>query len=47
MLKELEDWEANLDESVQGPKAHVRDWTDLRKQIKDHLKKNSKTLPLS
>jgi hypothetical protein len=42
--EELEDWEADLDESVQGPKAHVRDWTDLRQQIKDHLKKNSKTL---
>ena len=45
--EELEDWEAKLDESVQGPKIHVQDWTDLRKQIKDHLKKNSKILPLS
>lgn len=35
--EDIEDWEADLDESVQGPKAHVRDWTDLRKQIKDHL----------
>ncbi|KAF8227164.1 hypothetical protein L208DRAFT_1405913 [Tricholoma matsutake] len=43
----LEDWEAELDESVQGPKSHAWDWTDLQKQIKDHLKKNSKTLPLS
>ena len=45
--EELEDWEAKLDESVQGPKIHVQDWTDLQKQIKDHLKKNSKILPLS
>ena len=45
--EELEDWEAELDESVQGPKNHIRDWTDLRKQVKDHLKKNSKILPLS
>lgn len=45
--EENEDWEADLDVSMQGPKAHVRDWTDLQKQIKDHLRKNSKTLPLS
>jgi len=32
---------------VQGPKSHVCNWSDLRKQIKDHLEKNSKTLPLS
>jgi hypothetical protein len=45
--EELEDWEADLDESVRGPKSHVRDWSDLHEQIKDHLKKNSKTIPLS
>ena len=45
--EELEDWEADLDESVQGLKSHIHDWSDLCKQIKDHLKKNSKTLPLS
>ena len=45
--QELEDWEAELDESVQGPKSHVREWSDLCKQIEDHLQKNSKTLPLS
>ena len=27
--EELEDWEAELDESVQGPKNHIQDWTDL------------------
>jgi hypothetical protein len=45
--EELEDWEIELEESVQGPTSHVRDWSDLRKDIKDHLKKNSSTLPLS
>ena len=45
--KELEDWECELEDSVQGPTSNVHDWLDLRKQIKDHLKKNSKTLPLS
>ena len=45
--EELEDWEADLDESVLGPKSHVHDWSDLCKQIKDHLKKNSKITPLS
>lgn len=45
--EELEDWECELEDSVQGPTSNVRDWLDLRKQIKDHLKKNSKTLPLS
>jgi hypothetical protein len=45
--EELEDWEIELEESVQGPMSHVRDWSDLRKEIKDHLKKNSSTLPLS
>ncbi len=44
---ELEDWEVELEESIQGPTTHIRDWSDLRKQIKDHLKKNSKALPLS
>ncbi|KIM76038.1 hypothetical protein PILCRDRAFT_13076 [Piloderma croceum F 1598] len=43
---ELEDWEADLDESVKSPKSHICDWSDLQKQINDHLK-NSKTLLLS
>lgn len=45
--EELEDWEVELEESIQGPTNHVRNWSDLRKQVKVHLKKNSKTLPLS
>ena len=44
---DLEDAEDELEEGIQGPKSHIRDWTDLRKDIKDHLKKCSKTLPLS
>ncbi|KAF7984968.1 hypothetical protein HWV62_9917 [Athelia sp. TMB] len=42
-----EDLDEDLEDSVQGPKSHVRDWTDLRQQIKEHLKKYSKILPLS
>ena len=37
--EELEDWEADLDESVWSPKGHVCDWSDLHEQIKGHLKK--------
>jgi hypothetical protein len=44
---ELEGGEDEIEEEAQGPKPHVRDWADLRKEIKDNLKKNSKTLPLS
>jgi hypothetical protein len=45
--EDLEDWEAELDKSMQGPKSHIHNWSHLRKQIKAHLKKNSKSLPLS
>jgi hypothetical protein len=45
--EEVEDWEAELEEVVEGPKGHIRDWADLRTDIKKHLKKHSKTLPLS
>jgi len=31
--------EDELDEQAQGPIEHIRDWADLRKDIKDHLKK--------
>ena len=44
---ELEGDEDEIEEEAQGPKPHVRDWADLRKEIKDNLKKNSKTSPLS
>ena len=45
--EDIEDWEADLDEGVQDTKSHIRDWADLQKEIKAHLRKNSKTLPLS
>ena len=44
---DVEDDEDELMEGVQGPKGHIRDWIDLRKDIKALLKKNSKILPLS
>lgn len=45
--EEIEDWEAELEEVIEGPKGHIRDWEALRTDIKKHLKKHSKTLPLS
>ena len=45
--EDIEDWEAELEEVVEGPKSHIRDWEVLRTDIKKHLKKHSKTLPLS
>jgi len=44
---ELEEDEDKIEEEAQGPKPHVCDWADLQKDIKDNLKKNSRTLPLS
>jgi hypothetical protein len=45
--EELEDWEIELKESVQGLTSHVHNWSDLWKEIKDHLNTNSSTLLLS
>lgn len=45
--EEVKDWEAELEEYMEGPKAHIQDWADLRVHIKKQLKKESKTLPLS
>jgi hypothetical protein len=45
--EEVEDLEAELEEVVEGPKGHIQDWADLHTNIKNHLKKHSKTLPLS
>ena len=39
---EVEDCEDELEESTQGAASHIRDWTDLQKDIKDHLKKIAK-----
>ena len=44
---DVEDDKDELMKGVQGPKGHIRDWIDLRKDIKALLKKNSKILPLS
>ena len=44
---ELEGDEDKIEEEAQGPKPHVCNWADHQKEIKDNLKKNSKTLPLS
>ena len=44
---DVEDDENELMEGVQGPKGHIHDWIDLRKDIKALLKKHSKILPLS
>ena len=42
-----EDWEHELDETIQCPPAEIKDWQVLRAQIKQDLKKRSKTLTLS
>jgi hypothetical protein len=42
-----EECKSDLDEIVQGPKQTVRDWSDIQKDIKAHLKKNQKSLTLS
>ena len=35
---DIKDWEDEFEECLQGPNSHIRDWSDLRKQIKDYLK---------
>ncbi len=45
--EQLKDWEAELDEDVEDPTKAAKDWRELRTQIKTHLKKNSRTMPLS
>ena len=44
---EIEDAEDELEKGVQGPKDHICDWADLWSDIKELLKKKSKSLPLS
>jgi len=46
-LDEQENYESDLEEAIQGPKHTVKDWSELQKQIKTHLAKHSKSLPLS
>ena len=42
-----EAWEDELDENISNPKVVPRPWDELRKKIKDDLKKNSRKLSLS
>jgi hypothetical protein len=44
--EEAEEWEEELDVAIKGG-SEIRDWKTLRDQIKDDLKKNYKSLPLS
>ncbi|KAF9236630.1 hypothetical protein BU15DRAFT_76727 [Melanogaster broomeanus] len=44
---ETEDWEDELDDTIRGPTAEIKDWKLLREQIKANLKNKHKTLPLS
>ena len=46
-LDEQENYESDLEEAIQGPKCAIKDWSKLRKQIKTHLAKHSKSFPLS
>ena len=46
-LEEREAWEEELDKVVQRSPAEIKSWDVLRAQIKAHLKKNSRKLPLS
>ena len=46
-LDEEEIYESDLEEAIQGPKHTVKDWSELRKQIKTYLEKHSKSLPLT
>jgi len=39
-------YESDLEEAIQGPKKTVKNWSELRQQIKAHLAKHSKKLPL-
>ncbi|KAG2073340.1 hypothetical protein BDR04DRAFT_938267, partial [Suillus decipiens] len=41
-----EEWEEELDMAIKG-RSEIRDWKTLRDQIKDDLRKNHKSLPLS
>ena len=39
-----EECESDLDEIVQGPSQTVRNWSDIQKDIKAHLKKTQRSL---
>jgi len=42
-----EEWEAELDDSFNPGTTEIRDWSTLRAQIKEDLRKKAKSLPLS
>ena len=43
---EEEGYESDLEEAIQGPKKAIKNWSELQQQIKAHLAKHSKKLPL-
>ncbi|KAF8510328.1 hypothetical protein JB92DRAFT_3119111 [Gautieria morchelliformis] len=45
--EDAEYWEAELDDAVQDETAAVKDWATLRSEVKTHMKKHSKIMPLS
>jgi len=45
--EDAEDWEAELDDSIQDTNTMIKDWMTLCTQIKTHMKKYLKTMPLS
>ncbi|KAJ7232105.1 hypothetical protein C8J57DRAFT_1250758 [Mycena rebaudengoi] len=45
--EQLEAWEDELDENIQGPNGTMRPWSELREKIRNDIKKGQKTLSLS
>ncbi|KAJ7280466.1 hypothetical protein C8J57DRAFT_1501912 [Mycena rebaudengoi] len=45
--EQLEAWEDELDENIQGPNGTMCPWSELREKIRNDIKKGQKTLPLS
>ena len=46
MPKAEEGYQSDLEEAIQGPKKTIKNWSELQQQIKAHLAKHSKKLPL-
>jgi len=45
--EDTEDWEAELDDGLEDSTAELKDWTTHHTQIKTHMKKHLKSMPLS
>ena len=45
--EKTEEWEEELDDTIRGTTAEIRDWKTLHDQIKDELKKKHKALFLA